>query len=385
MTGPRLIGLLLVVHVFFALLVAAFAVYGPLHPTGVTLGGVRYFADNFDRLSYLWRGQWALDGGLPYRDRYSDYPLLMTLYYGLPYFATHDLRLLMAFFPLANCLWLAGALTASLALAASQRTLLAFWLLPTTAYFVANRFDIIPVALVAGALLLLQRRRPLGSALLLALAINVKWYPLVLLLPCLAYLRATAAPRRVLAGYLLVLVAVTAALHAAGWLMAGGDSLQPYLFHHERPVEPASLYGALAFFFPATQPLLPLLTGASWLAAVLLPLLRPPRTMPALLAQSATVCILLIAGSRIHSPQWLLWYGSLAALCLATPRGMLLLAAVSFATYIRFPVLFDLTGTGAAYAGWSLFVWLLSFLLLAELLRHCPPPPPAGSAVSARA
>ncbi len=388
----RLLAAVVVLQLLVVLLVCFLAWHDPLTPTGVTLHGARYLADNFDRLSYLYRGQWAVMGGVPYRSHYSDYPLLMTLYYGLPFLLTREPRLLMMFLPLTNLLWLLLLLAGSVRLARSHLPLAGFWLLPTTAYFVANRFDIIPVALVAAALLLLARRHFLTSAALLALAINVKWYPAVMLLPVLMHLRTQGIPGRALLRFVAVIVVVTLALHAAGWLLAGSASLDPYRFHAVRPDEPAALAGALlalggdglrwCCLSPGTIAgvMVPaLLTLLFWGAAILLPLRWPARTMPALVAQAAACCLLLIAGSRIYSPQWFLWYCSLAALSLSTRRDTLLLAAVSLASYVRFPVLFDLIGDGQPYAAWSLLIWLLNFLLLARLLRFSTNPHPGSS------
>ncbi len=365
-------GLLLLTLAWTAL-VCVVSLQDTAAPFGVLTGGARFVADNFDRFSYLYRGQWALTGGIPYRSHYSDYPFPMTLYYGLPHLLIPAPHLRALFFPVSNWFWFAALLACALPATANARTFCIFWALPTTWYFVANRFDIIPVTLSAAALLLLPRR-PAGSALLLALAVNVKWYPAALLLPALAFLRAQGASWPALLRYAGIVILVTLALHAAAFALAGSASFDAYRFHHERPVESASLYALLTLLLPGA--FADCLSYAAWLLALLLPLARPPRTQPALLAQGAACLILLIAGSRIYSPQWLLWYGALAALVLTERRDLLLLAGVSLATYLRFPVCFDLWGDAAAHRLAAALVWLLNGLLLRRLLRRRETPTP---------
>ena len=389
-TGPAAAGwrpapalLLLLLYAGYMAAIGAASWRQPLAVDGAKLYGVRYIADNFDRLSYLYRGQWAAGGSSPASNHYGDYPFLMTLYFGIPFKLTARPALLVNFFPAANFLWFALLLALTAPLAARPRAWLWFWALPTTAWFVGNRFDIIPVTFTAGALVLLQRRRLLASALLLALALGSKWYPLALFLPLFGYLRAQGVTLRVIAGYLLLPLLVAAGLQGLALPFAGGAAVSPailagrivpHLFGDIAAAEPGSLGSATAAVLPALAPWLPLLPLVCWGLAAALPLLRPPRSFTALLAQGAACLILLVAGAQMYSPQWFLWFGSLAALGLAARRDALLLAVISLATYIRFPVLYDLTGTGAAYAGWSLFVWGLIFLLLARLLRRPPGP-----------
>lgn len=374
--------LLLLLYAGYMLAVGMASWREPFASDGVRMQGVRCIADNFDRLCYLGRGQWAVGVSFPERGYYTNYPFLMTLYFGLPFLLTRTPELLLGFFPVSNLLWLALLLAMAAPLAGQSRSWLWFWALPTTAYFIGNRFDIIPVTFTVGALALLHRRRWLASSMLLALALSSKWYPLVLYLPLFRYLQANGANRRVIAGYLLLPLLVAGGLQCLAWPFASDAPAQPVmlaghelkrLFGTAAEADPASLIGLAAYFLPAALPWLTLISPLCWALALALPLLQRPGSYAGLLAQGAACLILLIAGSHMYSPQWFLWYAPLAALCLTTARNAWLLAAISAATYLRFPLLFDLAGPGSLYyAAGALLVWLLNALLLVRLLRHPP-------------
>ena len=71
---------------------------------------IRFYNDDFDRLIYSQRGAWALNGFIPYRGVFSEYPHIATYLFGLPLFIVRDnFAAYLAIFSLLMCLCL-GAL-----------------------------------------------------------------------------------------------------------------------------------------------------------------------------------------------------------------------------------------------------------------------------------
>ena len=140
---------------------------------------------------------------LPYRDFPVEYPPLALAAMALPRLLASTLAgyrvafaAMIALLYLVLC-WIAGRLAGLLAGAPPpevvwrRMALLALAVGP----LLVQRFDLVPAALVAGAVLALSSRRDGLAGALLGLGIMTKLYPALLLGPIAAFLLAAGAPQ----------------------------------------------------------------------------------------------------------------------------------------------------------------------------------------------
>ena len=188
----------------------------------------------------------VLDGALPYRDVFLEYPPLAAPAIGLPgLVGTGEEAFRWAFagwtFLLAAAVvLLCGALAARTG-GDARRALLAAALMPLLCgALVRTHFDLAPVALLLGALLLLATGRPRSGMALLGLAAMTKGFPLVAAPVALAWL-AARADRRTLAQSAAALLAALALPAAAAVAVSPDGAWDAVTYHVERPVQVESL------------------------------------------------------------------------------------------------------------------------------------------------
>ena len=275
------------------------------------------------------------DGAVPYRDIRPEYPPGALPAFVLPALLTDDLEgyreqfeWLMAACGLALVLLTAVALRG---LGATRRRTIA--VLALTAVFplllgsvVLTRFDLLPAALVAGALAaLVHERHRLGLGLLGA-AIAVKLYPAVLVPLAVAYVWRRHGRREALVG-LGVLAAVVAVAVLPFLAVAPGgladsvghqlsrplqiESLGSALYlgaHHlvGLDVEMRSGHGSQNLHATGTGVAAVLLTLAQ-LAALVWIWLRRPGEPEELVRWSAAALVAFVALGKVLSPQFLVW------------------------------------------------------------------------------
>jgi uncharacterized membrane protein len=187
-----------------------------------------------------------LDGGFPYRDIFLEYPPLATPAIALPgLLGTGEETFRWAFagwtFLLAAAVvLLCGALAARTG-GDARRALLAAALMPfLCGAMVRTHFDLAPVALLLGALLLLVSGRPRSGMAILGLAAMTKGFPLVAAPVALAWL-VTRADRRTLVQSAAALLAALALPTAAAVAMSPSGAWEAVTYHLERPVQVESL------------------------------------------------------------------------------------------------------------------------------------------------
>jgi hypothetical protein len=241
-----------------------------------------------------------------------------------------------------------------------------------------TRFDAVPAALTLAALVWARRRAGPAYAAL-ALATLLKVYPLVLLVPFLvADLHAPGGWRRGARGLAAYLGALAAGV-GLSLLASAEGALAPLAFLTRRGVEfeslPASALWlahlaagipfAIGYEGNVTTVVSPLagaaslagacLTGTLMLAAAWLQW-RGKLT----LGRACVVALLaLLAGSKVFSPQYLLWAAPLVAVEFGAEMPWFAAwAGVCLLTVLAFPVAYegDLAGTGLPT--WEAVVWL---------------------------
>ena len=187
-----------------------------------------------------------LDGGLPFRDIFLEYPPLAAPAIALPgLLGTGEEAFRWAFagwtFLLAAAVvLLCGALAARTG-ADARRALLAAALMPfLCGAMVRTHFDLAPVALLLGALLLHVSGRPRSGMAILGLAAMTKGFPLVAAPVALAWL-ATRADRRTLVQSAAALLVALALPAAAAVAMSPSGAWEAVTYHLERPIQVESL------------------------------------------------------------------------------------------------------------------------------------------------
>jgi Glycosyltransferase family 87 len=321
----------------------------------------------------------VLDGGLPYRDVFLEYPPLAAPAIGLPgLLGTGEEVFRWAF---AGWTFLLAAAVVVLCGAIAARTggdvrraLLAAALMPLLCgALVRTHFDLAPVALLLGALLLLVTGRPRSGMALLGLAAMTKGFPLVAAPVALAWL-AGRVDRRTLMHSAAALLAALALPAAAAVAVSPDGAWDAVTYHLERPVQMESLSASGLLLLdelgageaesvkshrsdglehPAGGVL-----AATGLAAMLgmLALLalaagrrsaRPGATSDdrGLVLASLTAVAAFAALGKVVSPQYMLWLVPLGALAFAWRLHALAagIAAAAVLTQIEFPArYFDL-------------------------------------------
>ena len=188
----------------------------------------------------------VLDGGLPYRDVFLEYPPLAAPAIGLPgLLGTGEEVFRWAFagwtlFLAAAVVLLCGALAARTG-GDARRAVLAAALMPLLCgALVRTHFDLAPVALLLGALLLLVGGWPRIGMAVLGLAAMTKGFPLVAAPVALAWL-ATRVDRRMLAQSAAALLTALALPAAAAVAISPDGAWDAVNYHLERPVQVESL------------------------------------------------------------------------------------------------------------------------------------------------
>jgi hypothetical protein len=314
----------------------------------------------------------VLDGFLPYRDVFLEYPPLAAPAIALPgLLGTGEEVFRWAF---AGWTFLLAAAVVVLCGAIAARTggdvrraLLAAALMPLLCgALVRTHFDLAPVALLLGAILLLVTGRPRSGMAVLGLAAMTKGFPLVAAPVALAWL-ARRVDRRTLMHSAATLLAALVLPAAAAVAVSPDGAWDAVTYHLERPVQVESLPASGLLLLdelgageadsvqshrsdglehPAADALalacLAVMVGLIAVAAS-----RGRGDSRQLVLASLTAVAAFAALGKVLSPQYMLWLIPLGALALAWRLHALAgaTAAAAILTQIEFPArYFDLVG-----------------------------------------
>jgi hypothetical protein len=254
------------------------------------------------------------------------------------------------------------------------------WLLvlPGALYFSHNRFDVLTALLTALSFFCLGRQRLGISAVLLALAVLVKVYPILLAPLVLRYLLAKP---QAAGGWLAVFLGAIVLFLLPPLLTWGWDATwAPFRFQLGRGLEVGwTLYGvALPESWGEPTRWGRVFRLGSVLVVGALLVWRRPDDLADVLRRGAVVLVVFVALQVFYSPQWILWFSPLLIPLARTHRAVLwLTAGLDLLTYTSFPLIYDLPGlsgeTGARDVLRVALVWgrvvLLGMLAWALLRR----------------
>jgi hypothetical protein len=253
------------------------------------------------------------------------------------------------------------------------------WLLAGAATLAGTRFDALPALLTVLALACAYRRWMVRAALLLAAATLMKWYPLALLAPLLIAEVRASGPRLRTLRVPAALAGVVGAGLALTWLANPGDAWRPLRFLLARGLEleslPASamwiahaLWGAPATLAyeanvqTLTAPnvaLVETVATALGLALAAAALWWQWRGRLTLGQAFAIMLLALLIGTKVFSPQYLLWVAPLLALE-AAPLSLVgaLWLLTSVLTALAFPAAYEGVFSGAGQPAWQVVAWV---------------------------
>ena len=307
----------------------------------------------------------VLGGGLlPYRDAFLEYPPLAVPAIAVPGLLGTGEEIFRAAFAGWTLLLAAAVVLLCGALAArtggdARRALLAAALMPLLCgALVRTHFDLAPVALLLGALLLVVGGRPRSGMALLGLAAMTKGFPLVAAPVALAWL-ARRVDRRTLAQSGIALVAALALPAAAALAMSPSGAWDSITYHLERPVQVESLPASGLLLLdelgagdadgttshrsdglehPAADAIA-LFSLVGFVAVIALLTIRAPGNARQLVLAALAAVAAFVALGKVLSPQYMLWLVPLGALAFAWRLHTLAaaVAAAAVLTQVEFP------------------------------------------------
>jgi hypothetical protein len=313
----------------------------------------------------------VLDGELPYRDVFLEYPPLAAPVIALPgvlgtgedafRWAYAGWTLLMA----AGVVLLCGALAARTG-GDVRRALLAAAAMPLLCgAMIRTHFDLAPVGLTLAALLLvIAGRRKWGMAVL-GLAVLTKGFPLVVAPVAIAWLAARHGRREAVRDG-LVMAGVIAAVMAVSIAVSYEGTVDAFTYQVDRPVQIESTPAAFLYALdglglgtaervgshradnvvhPADDPIAAVLAAVMLAAIVLLSFLAGarPKDDRALVLASLGAMLAFACFGRVLSPQYLIWTAPLGVLAVAWRYDHLALAVAgaTVLTLVEFPGLYE--------------------------------------------
>jgi hypothetical protein len=312
---------------------------------------IRFFFDHIDPSVYFRESEWGLTSGkLPYRDLFSEYPPIAVLVF--KFVRLISTRLVVFQDPFHNfCWWWMGLAGLGYGFAAGKFARegwlpLFTWLSPAALYFALFRFDLYPALASLMALLALRNERYVRAAAWLGLCIALKGYAAVFLPALSVFWIYRVGLKKAVALSVLAIAPMVVSLGLV-WLYAGTEGvLMPFEFHAGRGYNGETIYLAVDNLLDGRlEPQLDWMLEhrvplAIQVAFGLLAAALRPRTFDQLLHAFLIAVVGFVTFSVFHSPQFALWI--IVAAAFTTNRYLqVLLTALSWFTYLYFPIVFD--------------------------------------------
>lgn len=246
------------------------------------------------------------------------------------------------------------------------------WLLflPSSLYFIFNRFDILVAFVLLVSIRCLTRKQFFWSLVFLALSVLLKWHTAFLapiyffyLVP---FLSNTTAKREIIRGWVVFLALFSLTHLFAGWIFGFDVVFDPYILQLYRSSEIGSLFAALFggriyginpieflgifSLTPFLKELLSLFFGIlRFLPIVLLPVwfIRHSRskhfeiTFESFLLWSCLILMNFILWNNVYSNQWILWFLPLLVFVTRRVKEVALLVVFDILNYLQFPLFYE--------------------------------------------
>lgn len=331
------------------------------------------------------RGSWVTQGVTPYdASIFQEYPQIGLGYITLPYIFNGGYDTYRTVFIIMNLAVYLGLVYVTVRLL--RRLQRSPWLvlllaLPSLLYFGMNRFDVLVALGVQIGLWLVLSRRWRMAAIVFAIAILTKWYPVIFVPLMYLYIRQTEgvmarSSQRQFLGYG---AAVVIGFLALSFVFDGFTSLRPYFFHGARPGGVGSLY----YLFVQGPLLSTGIEQLNYLGLTIFLLLQfslplvaliQPRVLMRYLATPAQLAGWMALGvliftlcSRFYSPQWIIWAVPLIIL-VADKRLIWLVVVYDILNYASFPLIWQVWGPQSfGYAAISAVIILCTVLIIYTL------------------
>lgn len=338
----------------------------------------RFVFDPADHRVYFTRGAWMVENTIAL----SEYPQVSNLLFGLNRLLVlgfrPDIQLLIfiSFMSLEMTLVLFFTIKILIQMLPDRdRWLSLLMFLPTTLWFVFNRFDILPAFLCLLAMHYLYKNHPTIAAVILAVATFTKWYP-VLLLPAFLlfeFTRNRKFPWKSIIAFALSILVIVLPTYLRG----GMDALLiPYQFHAHRGLEyfslPALLGKAFAALIPVFNPqvLVPIFLGFQLFMPFVSPFIRFDGIENVLDYSILAIAAFVLFG-RVSSPQWLIWLMPFLILAVKDKKDIWLIVFYNLVTYLAFPLAFDLFGDASIEFGvFTAFIYVALFLIIFRTIKR---------------
>jgi hypothetical protein len=330
--------------------------------------------DAYDLNVYFNSSRWIIEGGRLYREVWSEYPLLANAVFAIwRYLGNLVYPGLMGF----QYAWVIPAslifIWAVQRVAAGTTLLAAFaWVMPASIYFALYRFDIYPAAATLLAMFAIRRRSYTQGAIWLGVAAAFKGYVLFLL-PAfcvfMIYQRGFVAALRL---GVLVAVPTMLALLASLTFVSWEEALAPFKYHAQRGFNGQSTYDAINYLFEAQLSLnhMSFAPQSLQVAFALAAAAMRPRTFEELVNAFVFAVLGFMTFSVFYSPQFVLWL--LPLVSFSGSRIMLSSAiALSWLTYLYFPIIFNLAYGTALFQAIVVAVTLARLFMMILAIIHC--------------
>ncbi len=338
---------------------------------------VLLFRDGFDIDIYFKRASWLTENKLPYKEVFCEYPQLALAYFTFPLLFTKNFLTYQKIIFLLNAIGFLFFIYFTLKLLEFFKKPLAYvflFFLPSSLYFVFNRYEILVILITQISLYLLLTKKYKLSFFFLGLAVLTKWYP-VLFFPLYLLPVLNSGNKRMLKKVVLIFfLTIFFPLFLSSIFLGVKAVLSPYLFHLSRSGGSGSLYGIFSLLFSHT-----FLEGS-----VLALLLALQFSLPAFyffklndfkkriwLPQEIVKALLLIVlvfilFSKFYSPQWILWF--LPFLILVTDwKGVYLVIIYDLLNYLQYPIAW--VSVDIFSLPFNLLVLFRSLILICLILR----------------